>query len=108
MLPRTGRIAAIINMANPVGAGQWKDIEQASRAVGLQAMKFDVRDADTLNRALQTAAEQGANALLINGAEGVVMSNRRAIVAFAAMHKLPAMYSGREFVDAGGHGVFFK
>ena len=29
-------------------------------------------------------------------------SNRRAIVDFAAKHKLPAMYSTREFVEAGG------
>src|SRR5207253_7281253 len=57
----------------------------------------------------ETALEQGASALLIN-ADAVSTANRRTIVDFVAKHKLPVMYSSREFVAIGGlmsYGVYY-
>jgi putative ABC transport system substrate-binding protein len=109
LVPPGSRIAALLNLGNPTGEGERKQIEHAARSLGLQATVLDVRDADALNRALETAREQGASALLIN-ADAVVMANRRAIIDFAARHKLPAMYSAGEFVQEGGlmsYGVHY-
>src|SRR4051812_31942852 len=101
LVPPGSRIAAILNLGNPNGEGERREIERAARSLGLQALVLDVRDAAALTRALATAVEQRAAALLIN-AETVVLANRRTIVEFSASHELPAMYSSREFVDAGG------
>jgi len=77
--------------------------------LGLQVTVLDVRDAEALKRALETGLGEGASALLIN-AEAVVLANRQTIVDFATRHKLPAMYSAREYVDVGGlisYGVHY-
>src|SRR5207249_10114 len=79
----------------------WKEIERASRALGLEAQLFDVRDADTINRALESVMRQGVDAVLTS-VEGVILANRHLIVDFATKHKLPAMFSSREFVEDGG------
>jgi len=109
LVPPGSRIAAILNLGGPTAEAERGQIERAARSLGLQVPVLDVRDADTLNRALETALEQGARALLIN-AEAVVLANRRTIVDFAAKHKLPAMYSAHEFVAIGGlmsYGVYY-
>ena len=101
LLPGVKHIGLPLNMVNPNAPAQWKEVERAAHLLGLRAQVFDARDANTLARALETAAGQSVNALLIN-AEALMVANRRAIVDFAAKHKLPVMYSGREFVEAGG------
>jgi putative ABC transport system substrate-binding protein len=109
LLPARSRIAAILNLSNPTSEGERKRIERAARSLGLRATVLDVRGADALNRALETALEQGASALLIN-AEAVVLANRRTIVDFGARHKLPVMYSARDYVAIGGlmsYGVHY-
>ena len=109
LVPPGGRIAAILNLSNPTAVGERKQIERASSLLGLQVTVLDVRDAEALKRALETGLGEGASALLIN-AEAVVLANRQTIVDFAAKYKLPAIYSAREFVDAGGlmsYGVHY-
>ena len=36
------------------------------------------------------------------GFEGVTQANRKTIAELAVKHRLPAIYGGREFVEAGG------
>jgi len=47
--------------------------------------------------------------LLVN-VDALISEHRRAVAEFAAKHKLPAVYSDREFVEAGGlvsYGVHY-
>jgi putative tryptophan/tyrosine transport system substrate-binding protein len=101
LVPRASRIAAILNLSDPTAAAERRQIERASKSLGLQVIILDVRDAEGLNRALEAALQQPANALLINS-EAVVMANRQTIIDFARKHRLPVMYSAREYVEAGG------
>jgi putative ABC transport system substrate-binding protein len=101
LLPTARRIGFLSNMANPNVQFQMKELERAARTLGFEARVLDARDADSLNRALEAARAQGVDALLTT-VEAVVSANRGAIVEFAAKHKLPAIYSSREFVQDGG------
>ncbi|MGH8725356.1 MAG: ABC transporter substrate-binding protein [Burkholderiales bacterium] len=101
LVPKMTRVAAYSNLANVAAAATWKEIEAASRAMGLQAQLLDVRRAEQIAPAFETAVRGGAQALIV-GIETLAQSNRKEIVELAARHRLPAMYSAREFVEAGG------
>jgi putative ABC transport system substrate-binding protein len=94
---------------NPNAGRQWQEAEQSARSLGLKAKFYEARDAETLNRSLEAVMADGMGVLLVS-VEAVLAANRGAIVDFAAKHKLPAMYSAREFVDSGGlisYGVHY-
>jgi len=77
------------------------ELEDAGRAVGrrLILLKADT-DAD-IDVAFETLIQKRVQALLV--APGPLFVTRMdRLVAFAARHSLPAMYSRRELVDAGG------
>ena len=101
LAPKMTRVAAYANLANVAAAASWKEIEIAARAMGLEPMLVDVRTPEQIAPAFEEAARQGAQGLIV-GIETLTQSNRSAIVELAAKHRLPAMYSAREFVEAGG------
>lgn len=101
LVPKMGRVAVYANLDNLAAQATWKDTDQAARSMGLEALLLDVRSAEKIAPAFERAVKEHAHALLV-GIETLAQSNRDAIVALAARHKLPAMYSAREFVDAGG------
>jgi len=101
LAPKMTRVAAYANLANVAAAATWKDIEIAARAMGLEPLLLDVRTPDQIAPAFAEAVRQGAQGLVV-GIETLSQSNRNAIVELAAQHRLPAMYSAREFVEAGG------
>jgi putative tryptophan/tyrosine transport system substrate-binding protein len=101
MVPGIARVAGLFNMSNPALPLEWTEAEMAARALGLQPQLLDVRTAEELGRAFAAAITQRADALVV-GIDSLMHMNRRAIVDLAAKHRLPAIYAGREFVDAGG------
>jgi putative ABC transport system substrate-binding protein len=101
LAPQAKRVAAPLNFANATAVTERRQIESASKAVGLEVIFLDVRDRAGLSHALDAALKQRADALLIN-AEAVMVANKHVIIEFAAKHGLPAIYSSREYVDAGG------
>jgi len=101
LAPRMTRVAAYANLANVAAAATWKEIEIAARAMGLEPTLLDVRTPEQIEPAFAEAARQGAQGLIV-GIETLAQANRKAIVELAARHRLPAMYSAREFVEAGG------
>jgi putative ABC transport system substrate-binding protein len=101
LLPSVKRVGFAANLDNTNTPAGWQQVERAARSLGLQAQLVGARDANALALALETAHKQGVGALLVN-TESLMLANRRTIVDFSARHKLPAMYSSREFMDIGG------
>jgi putative ABC transport system substrate-binding protein len=101
LVPKMTRVAAYSNLGNEAAAGTWKEIEIAARAVGIEPLLLDVRSAEQIAPAFDHAARQGAHGIIV-GVETLAQSNRARIVELAAKHRLPAMYSALEFVEAGG------
>ena len=109
MLPGITRIAALTNMSNPILSGEWHDTGMAARALGVQTLLIDVRRPEEIARAFDTAIKERADAVVVS-IDTVTQSSRESIAELAAKHRLPAIYSSREFVDAGGlisYGVNF-
>jgi putative ABC transport system substrate-binding protein len=100
MAPARSRIAALLNRSNPVTAPQLKAIEQAVQAKGLRFRLLDVRSREDIESAFG-ALDAGSDALVV-GLEALTQTHRKRIAELAAQHRLPAIYGGREFVEAGG------
>ena len=100
-MPGIARIAVVQNMSNPTLVTQRKLIEAAARSLGFQPQFLDVRTPEDLGRAFDTAIKQHADAVHV-GSDSLTQTNRRRIVDLSAKHRLPSIYSSRDFVDAGG------
>jgi len=101
LAPQVSRIAAFLNLGNPTADAERRQIERASKSLGVESIILDVRNADGLVKALEAAEKGRADALLIN-AESVLLANRTTILDFARRHRLPVMYAAREYVEGGG------
>src|SRR5207249_3330199 len=66
---------------------------------------IDVRSGEELERAFAELRKQQVDALAV-GNDTVTHANRQQIVELAARHRVPAVYSAREFVVAGGLMVY--
>jgi putative ABC transport system substrate-binding protein len=101
LAPRTKRVAALMNASNPALAATWKAINAAAQSLRFEAQLVEVRGAADIARAFKAAKGQGADALVVRLGP-LTEERRRAVVALAAEHRLPAIYESRLFVDAGG------
>jgi putative tryptophan/tyrosine transport system substrate-binding protein len=97
LAPAVAGIAAFFNMSNPVTSSELKEIESAARSKGLRNRLFDVQQGDDIRRAFDAVNREHVVAL-----DAVTQAHREMIVELAARYRLPAIYSAREFVDAGG------
>jgi putative ABC transport system substrate-binding protein len=98
---QTTLVAVIWNATNPSHAGFLGETEAAARALGLQLHSVEVRSPADLDRAFEAIASTQPSAL-ITLADGMLLDNRRRIVAFAAQSRLPAIFPDRDFAEAGG------
>ena len=62
---------------------------------------LDARSADDIAPAFDAATRSAADGLVV-GSDTVMQANQAQVVALAARHRLPAIYTFRDFVDAGG------
>jgi putative ABC transport system substrate-binding protein len=99
--PRVTRVAVLRDSAIAGGPGQFGAIQAVAPSLGVELRPVDVGDAGEIERAI-TAFAQGSNGGLIVTGSAEATRHRELIIALAARHKLPAVYFGRYFVDAGG------
>ena len=98
--PASSGIAALLNMSNPVTAPQLNELERAVRLKGLPFRLFDVRSGEDIERAF-SALNRSSDAIVV-GLEALTQAHRKIIAELAVKQRLPAIYGGREFVEAGG------
>ena len=72
-----------------------------ARAIGQQIIVANASADDNLNEAFASLDRAGVGALLVT-ADPYFDTRRDRIVAFAAQHRLPAIYQFRQFAAAGG------
>jgi putative tryptophan/tyrosine transport system substrate-binding protein len=77
------------------------ELEDAARAVGRRLIILKASTDTDIDVAFEAFIQQRVQALLI-GPGPLFVTRMDRLVAFAARHSLPAMYSRRELVDAGG------
>ena len=76
-------------------------LEDAARAVGRRSIILTASTDADIDVAFEAFIQQRVQALLI-GPGPLFVTRTDRLVAFAARHSLPAMYSRRELVEAGG------
>ncbi len=98
---RIRRIAVLGNAQNPLHRFLWDDLQPISHALGLELRLFTVTDVNEIPTVLSTMTRDGFDGLTVLS-DAQFFSARRQINELAAMHRLPAIYEGREFVEDGG------
>src|SRR5207247_2361422 len=99
--PRVTRVAVLRDPAIAAGPGQFAAIQTAAPSFGVEVSPVSMRDAHESERAV-TAFARSANGGLIVTAAPLGEAHREPIVTLAARNRLPAVYSNRVFVTAGG------
>jgi putative tryptophan/tyrosine transport system substrate-binding protein len=88
-------------LVNPESLIRIAELEDAARAVGRRLIILKANTDADIDVAFEAFIQQRVQALLVTPGPLFVTRMDR-LVAFAARHSLPAMYSRRELVDAGG------
>jgi putative ABC transport system substrate-binding protein len=101
LIPKTAAIALLVNPNGPQTKEQIRQMQEPTRALGLQLDVVQASSARELEPAFAVAAQNGAQALIV-ATDNLFIGLREAIIALAASHALPTMYFERESVAAGG------
>ena len=101
VIPRLSRLGVLWNPNNPGQPTALKDTHMAAEALKVTLISMEARNREELERVLSSIGKERLQALL-EVADPLTFFNRRLITETAAKHKLPAMYSFGEWVDAGG------
>jgi len=99
--PRVTRVAVLRDPAVASGIGQFGALQIVAPSLGVEAIPVDVRDPAEIDRAV-TAFAGGSNGGLIVVGGSLATVHRQLIAVLVARHKLPAVFSSRPYVTAGG------
>lgn len=101
LVPKATAIALLVNPAGPQTREQVREMQEPTRALGLQLHVVEASAERELGAAFAAAVQNGDQALIV-ATDNLFIGLREAIIALAARHALPAMYFERESVAAGG------
>jgi len=101
VVPQAKAFGALLNPDFPIFADQLKDIEAAARTAGLELQVLRAKSDGELATAFGSARQQGIAALLV-AADSFFNTRREQLAALAAQHRVPAIYSFRDYATAGG------
>jgi putative ABC transport system substrate-binding protein len=101
LVPKAAVIGVLVNPTSPTAETTPIDLQAAARALGLEIHIVNASTERDIDTAFATIVQRGASALLVS-ADPFFVGRRDQLVALAARHVLPALYSNREVVAAGG------
>jgi putative ABC transport system substrate-binding protein len=102
LVPRAARIAVLVNPADVASTEiTVRDAKAAALAIGLQIQTLHANTGREIDSAFETMARDGYEALFV-GASPYLSGRRVQLAQLAAFNRLPATYSNREYVEAGG------
>jgi putative ABC transport system substrate-binding protein len=101
IVPLVKRAAVVRDPSQFAGGGQLGAVQAVAPFFALEVSPIDVRTPDEIERAIAAFAGQSNGGLIVL-ASNMANINRHVIIAMAARHRLPAVYSGRHYVDDGG------
>jgi putative ABC transport system substrate-binding protein len=99
--PRVTRAAVLRDPGIASGIGQLATVQALGPSLGMELRPVDARDPSEIERALTALAGSGNGGLVVTASPSATR-HRDLIIALAARHKLPAVYSARYFPGEGG------
>jgi putative tryptophan/tyrosine transport system substrate-binding protein len=100
VIPGLRRLAILANGDYHDSVIELADVEAATRKLGLEAIRLEIRRAEDVAPAFQSLNGQ-ADALYVVS-DGLVSTNRARIVTFALTARLPTIWATREYIQPGG------
>jgi putative tryptophan/tyrosine transport system substrate-binding protein len=102
LVPGAARVAVLVNPANATSTETTvRDVELAARTIGLQIHVLNASTSREIDAAFAALARERPDALLVGN--DTLFTTRRVQMSLQAMrHAIPATYSSREAVEAGG------
>jgi putative ABC transport system substrate-binding protein len=102
LVPKAVRVAVLINSASAAGAETtMRDVQEAARVLGLQIQILNANTIREIDAAFATLAREPADALFV--APDTFFASRSVQFATLAAHnRIPAAYTNRDYVAAGG------
>jgi putative ABC transport system substrate-binding protein len=102
LVPQCTRVAVLANPAFEVYPLYLHNLTVAARALGLHLHVVEVRRAAELAPAFAAITRAGADALMVLSDPALMDSLLGRVADLAAIHRLPAMYNWKMYVEAGG------
>jgi ABC-type uncharacterized transport system substrate-binding protein len=99
--PEISRVGYLRDPRNPLTARYLPAMQTAARALGVTLQAFEVRELHELDSVFARMSKERGGSLIVMG-EPLFFPHRSRIPELAAEHRLPAIYTFRVFVDAGG------
>jgi putative ABC transport system substrate-binding protein len=100
-IPKARRVAVIWNADDRGMTLRYQNVEKAAQALRVAVQPLGVRAPDDFDAAFAAMAQQRPDALLMV-TDGLTNLNRKRVIDFAALHKIPAMYEFSFLVQDGG------
>jgi ABC-type uncharacterized transport system substrate-binding protein len=101
MVPAAARVAVLADPTFTLTESQVRDAETAARAMGLQMQVLNASTSREINAAFADFVRERPDALYV-GTGPFFASRRVQLALLATRHAVPAIYSGRQYTEAGG------
>jgi putative ABC transport system substrate-binding protein len=102
LVPTAARVAVLVNPADATTTETTvRDVDAAARAIGLQIQVLKASTSREINAAFATLMSDRPHALFVSG-DSFFNTRRMQLTHLASRHAVPAIYSQRDYVEAGG------
>jgi putative ABC transport system substrate-binding protein len=102
LVPKAVRIAVLVNPADAsTTESTLREVQQAAPTLGLQIQVLNATTIGEIDAAFATLARERPDALFV-APDGFFASRRMQFATLTARDKMPAAYSNRDIVEAGG------
>ena len=102
LVPKAVRIAVLVNPANAsIAESTLREVQEAAPTIGLQIQILNATTIGEIDAAFATLARERPDALFV-AADAFFTSRRVQFATLTARDRIPAAYSNRELVAAGG------
>lgn len=100
-VPGLRRIGALFNGSNPAMPPQFQEVQATADRLGLQAVSLNVPIPSGIESAFNEAVRARIGAVMVLS-DSSTIGNRADIASTALKHRLPTMFSNRDYLGAGG------
>jgi putative ABC transport system substrate-binding protein len=101
IFPDVLRVAVLWNPNQPGQSAAYQEMQIAAQALKMTVTSLEVRKQEEIDQLLLEKGKDRPQALA-ELPDPLIFVNRKLVAEFAAKHKLPAVYSFSEYVEAGG------
>ena len=101
LVPNATGFALLVNPANPNAEPQARDAQEAASAQGVGMQILAAATKDEIEAAFAALARQRIDALVVSS-DRFLFGRHDRLVALAAQHAVPAIYTVRDYATAGG------